>query len=214
LQWRHHWNGPQGKRWSLPLLRCMATAVNKRPTACTSQYCISDWSQKLNQNAINCFQKVFCSAGVLALVTLLKSSTKWKFGIIQHPLCSANITQSDSYLSETLKEVSWVQKLSIVDEMKEGYENGLRPSGSLLPPSQHRGPVSIPEQPMWVGFPLPIVIVLYGNLVGMRQEMYVIFWLESLKGRDHFKEISIDGMIIPKSSWENSDCSFLGCESI
>jgi hypothetical protein len=38
LQWRHHWNGPQGKRWSLPLLRCMATAVNKRPTACTSQY--------------------------------------------------------------------------------------------------------------------------------------------------------------------------------
>jgi hypothetical protein len=38
LGWRHHWNGPQGKRWSLPLLRCMATAVNKRPTACTSQY--------------------------------------------------------------------------------------------------------------------------------------------------------------------------------
>jgi hypothetical protein len=40
----HYRNGPQRKRWSLPLLRCMATAVNKRltvdcwPTACTSQY--------------------------------------------------------------------------------------------------------------------------------------------------------------------------------
>jgi hypothetical protein len=44
LEWRHYRNGPQRKRWSLPLLRCMTTAVNKRltvdcwPTACTSQY--------------------------------------------------------------------------------------------------------------------------------------------------------------------------------
>jgi hypothetical protein len=32
LEWRHYRNGPQRKCWSLPLLRCMATAVNKRLT--------------------------------------------------------------------------------------------------------------------------------------------------------------------------------------
>jgi hypothetical protein len=44
LEWHHYRNGPQRKRWSLPLLVCMATAVKKRltvdcwRTACTSQY--------------------------------------------------------------------------------------------------------------------------------------------------------------------------------
>jgi hypothetical protein len=42
--WRHYRNGPQRKQQFLPLLRCLATFVNKRfhvdcwPTACTSQY--------------------------------------------------------------------------------------------------------------------------------------------------------------------------------
>jgi hypothetical protein len=43
LQWRHHRNGPQRKRRSPSLLRCMATAVNKCPTACTSHYVWESW---------------------------------------------------------------------------------------------------------------------------------------------------------------------------
>jgi hypothetical protein len=44
LEWRHYRNGPQRKRWSLSLLRCLATVINNVytvdcwPTACMSQY--------------------------------------------------------------------------------------------------------------------------------------------------------------------------------
>jgi hypothetical protein len=40
LEWRHYRNGPQRKRWSLPLLPCVATAVNNRLTVWLLTYSV------------------------------------------------------------------------------------------------------------------------------------------------------------------------------